>query len=489
MSAPASNELLSPRQSAALRDLLAAYCGVYLDETRKVALEAATQRRARARGQSQDAYVSALGLSVDRAELQHLAELLLNHETQFFRNRLHMQALRSTILPELHQRLPAGMPLRLWSAGCATGEEPYSLAIAALEAFGDTPPRPVEVWATDLSTTALERARSGIYKGRSLANLTSPQRARYFTPRGAELSVAERVRALVHFEQLNLLEAFPPRARGVQIIFCQNVTIYFQVQTCRTLMERFYQSLDEGGLLFLGFSETLWNIFDRFRWREVEGSFIYYKAAQATARPSLVAPRRATTSLPPLSVAPAPRPPRPTRPLSAPTGHPAGAEVVARGQTLLDNGQADAALELFYSSPLVGAQAPQILALAARAHADRGDLDLAAAEARRALELNPLTTEAHLLIGLIHARQGRHAAAITQLERARSLDGESALIAFHLAECYRQTGRATEALRDYRTTIRKLAAYPPDRLIDGVAAGWLSETCRRYVAMISGEGL
>ncbi|PDW02329.1 CheR family methyltransferase [Candidatus Viridilinea mediisalina] len=503
MSTPAKPELLTPRQISALRDLLAAYCGVYLDETRNASLAAATQRRATILGQTPQNYVSNLGLSIDRAELQRLAELLLNHETQFFRNRPHMQALRQVIIPELHQRLPPGAPLRLWSAGCATGEEPYSLAITALEAFNDRLDRPVEVWATDLSTTALERAHTGIYKGRSLANLNSQQRARYFTARGAELAVAPRVRELVHFEQLNLLEPFPTRARGVHIIFCQNVTIYFQVQTCRMLMERFYQNLDEGGSLFLGFSETLWNIFDRFRWREVEGAFVYYKASMdALATPLPPSPSKKTLEHQPLATLPTirprpkseppaqftPRPPRPPRPL-APISHPAASEIIAQGQTLLDAGQTDAALAIFYSAPLVGAHAPQILALAARAHADRGDLDLAAAEARRALELNPLTTEAHLLIGLIHARQGRPAAAITQLERARTLDSESPLILFHLAECYRQIGRASEALRDYRTTMRKLATHPPDKLIDGVAAGWLSETCRRYVAMISGEGL
>ncbi|NTU82407.1 MAG: tetratricopeptide repeat protein, partial [Chloroflexales bacterium] len=160
---------------------------------------------------------------------------------------------------------------------------------------------------------------------------------------------------------------------------------------------------------------------------------------------------------------------------------------VTRGRDLLDAGQAEAALELFGATPLAGAHAPRILALAARAHADRGDLDLAAAEARRALELNPLTTEAHLLIGLIYARQGRYAAAIGQLERARYLDGESPVISFYLAECYRQAGKASDALREYRNTIRKLAEHPPDRLIDGVAAGWLSETCRRYEAMIGGK--
>lgn len=476
----ANLEQLAPTQLAELRDLLAAYCGVYLDDTRMAALETAVQRRASDTGRAPAAYVYQLRARADQAELQSLAELLLNHETQFFRNRPHMQALQSVLLAELHRHLPPGEPLRLWSAGCATGEEPYSLAIAAYEALGDPLPRPVEIWGTDLSVPALERAQVGVYKGRSLANLSPQQRARYFTLRGDSLVVSQQLRALVRFEQLNLLAPFPPRARGVHAIFCQNVTIYFQVSACRALMERFYANLADGGLLFLGFSETLWNIFDRFRWREVAGAYVYYKESHTAALTGPPAPTPGRT---------APLTPRPSRRPTAPIASLAGAELVARGRALLDAGEAEAALELFYAAPLAGAEAPQILALAARAHADRGDLGLAAAEARRALELNPLTTEAHLLIGLIHARQGRPAAAISQLERARYLDGASPAIAFHLAECYRQAGRKESALREYRNTIKKLADHPPDRLVDGVAAGWLVETCRRYEALLSGEAV
>jgi chemotaxis protein methyltransferase CheR len=491
VSAPPTSVALSSRQTVALRDLLATYCGVYLDDTRSGALEAAAQRRARALGVAPAAYVAAL--DGDRAELQRLAELLLNHETQFFRNRPHMRALREVVLPELQRSLPPGAPLRLWSAGCATGEEPYSLAIAALEAFGDYPGRPIEVWATDLSDAALERARAGLYRGRSLSNLTPQQRARHFTVRGAELAVSDRLRSMVRFEQLNLLEPFPARARGVHGIFCQNVTIYFQVSTCRALMERFYQALDEGGSLFLGFSETLWNIFDRFRWREVAGSYVYYKESQresarahTTAWLGGTAPLGARQAAQSAGGHPPARSPRPTPQRGQGPALFTGGEVVSRGRALIDAGQAGAALELFGATPLAGAHAPQILALAARAHADRGDLDLAAAEARRALELNPLTTEAHLLIGLIYARQGRHGAAVAQLERARYLDPEAPVVAFHLAECCRQAGKAQDALREYRNTIRLLAARPPDELIDGVAVGWLSETCSRYIASLDG---
>ncbi|NTW97935.1 MAG: tetratricopeptide repeat protein, partial [Oscillochloris sp.] len=381
-------------------------------------------------------------------------------------------------LPDLHRRLPPGAPIRIWSAGCATGEEAYSIAITALEALGDPPTRPVEILGSDLSEGALARARAGIYRGRTLGNLSEAQRQRFFTPHAGEsLAVGEQLRRMVRFEQRNLLDPIPPAFHGAHMIFCQNVTIYFQVETCRELMGRFYEALAEGGALFLGFSETLWNIFSRFRWREVSETYVYYKESQRAALPP-------TAPLPALPVHQTGRPQR-ARPAPV-AARSAEDDLIERGRRLIDAGEAEAALETLYAAPLRDVRAPQILALAAHAHANRGDLDLAAAEARRALDLDPLTTEAHLLIGLIYARQGQPAEAITQLERARYLDTTAPLISFHLAECYRQVGRPDVARREYRNTIQKLAGQPPDRLIDGVAVRWLSETCQRYLTTLSG---
>jgi chemotaxis protein methyltransferase CheR len=384
-------------------------------------------------------------------------------------------------LPDLHRRLPPGMPIRIWSAGCATGEEVYSIAIAAIEALGSPSRRPIEIVGSDLSEAALVRARAGVYRGRTLGNLSEAQRGRFFTPHSADsLAVSEQLRRIVRFERRNLLDPLPPELLGVHLIFCQNVTIYFQLETCRALMGRFYEALAEGGALFLGFSETLWNIFSRFRWREVSGAYVYYKESQRALLPP-------TAPLPALAASLPTQHPQRARPGPAPA-RPDDAEIAKRGRALLDSGAADAALDLLYAAPMRSEGTPQILALAARAHANRGDMDLAAAEARRALELDPLTTEAHMLIGLIYARQGQPAEAIRQLERARYLDTAAPLISFHLAECYRQIGRPEAALREYRNTIQKLTGHPPDRLIDGVAVGWLAETCRRYLATLSGGG-
>ncbi|WP_322488823.1 CheR family methyltransferase [Chloroflexus sp.] len=472
--------ILPPESLSALRDLLARYCGVLLDDARLITLRSAVERRAEVVRRPPAQYAADLALSADRAELQQLAELLLNHETVFFRNRPHIEALRKTLLPTLHATLPPGAPIKIWSAGCATGEEPYSIAITALETLGEPLPRPVEILATDLSAAALDKARRGVYRGRALANVTPAQRARYFAPAGDGLAVHERVRRLVSFVQHNLLEPFPPATRGTHILFCQNVTIYFSIDTCRALIARFYDILADGGTLCLGFSETLWNIFDQLRPVAVDGAFLYRKDP----------PRQRPT------VAPADKRPVPLprsgrlRPAAQSlTGAPLFTDetVVREGRRLIDSGQLEAALDLFAHAPLAGRHAPAVLALAAQAHANRGDLDLALAEARRALELNPLVTEAHILLGLIYERQQQLPLAIRHFERARYLNTESPLVAFHLAECYRQTGRMTDAVREYRNAERLLATLPPDHLLEGVAVHWLAESCRRWIGRLDGE--
>jgi chemotaxis protein methyltransferase CheR len=469
------NVPLDSEMSSALpqvRDRLAQYCGVYLDDVRFPMLHATIERAAAQVDQSVSVYIRML--ATDAAQLQQLAEQVLNHETTFFRNRAHMEALRTVVIPEWDRLLPAGAPLRIWSAGCATGEEAFSLAITALEALGDPPTRPVRIWATDLSAAALEQARMAVYGGRSIAGIDPDRLQRYFVPHAAGMTPRPHVRAMVEFAQLNLVEPLPEPAYDQHVIFCENVTIYFQVDTCRALMGRFYAALPEGGALFLGFSETLWQIFEHFQWRQVAGTYLYQKARAAEATPG-------SSDTPPAA---SPNPVRAGTPEARPVLLLDDAELVRHMQVLLDAGDYDAILDLAARSAPVNIYAPRVTAMVARARANRGELDLAVAEARRALELDPLAADAYVLLGLIYSRQGRPHEAIRQLERARYVQDSSPLIAFYLGECYRQAGRIRAARHEYDRVLQQLALLPADQLLDGVAIGWISDTCRRCLAQL-----
>ncbi|GAB4205094.1 MAG: protein-glutamate O-methyltransferase CheR [Roseiflexaceae bacterium] len=495
---------LTPAHIARLRDALARSYGVFLDALAQRVLEGALLRRLLITGGEPDSYLDRVATREGHDELRCLAELVLNHETFFFRNKPHMRALRETLLPELVQRKPIGTPLRIWSAGCSTGEEPYSLAITVLETLGANSGTPVEIWATDLSETALARAREGVYQGRALANVSPELLERYFTSAGRGYAVGEQLRRMVRFEQLNLLESFPQAARNVDMIFCQNVLIYFQLDTCRAVLERFYDSLPEGGLLFLGFSETLWNVFDRFRAREVGGAYVYSKESQPMPTARLNLPRKPQSgpanerpSSPPVKMRLRPEPqqhvphrqPRVTARPNAPSvpvtrasdAAPSDATLLEQARELLAAFQPDQALEALMRIAPTAAVAPQALTLMARIHADRGEVDLAIAAVKRAVQQDPMNEDSYVLLGLLHGRQGQWQEAARQFERARYLAPQAPLISFRLAEAYLRQQNTEQAAREYRATLRKLEPHPPDTLLDGVAVAWLRQTCQRQL--------
>ncbi|MDP9315031.1 MAG: tetratricopeptide repeat protein [Chloroflexota bacterium] len=461
---------LSTGQFHALANRIAEYSGFMLDGSRHRSLESALAVRMQALAiEEPRSYLAQL----DTAELQRITELVVNHETQFFRTPAQHRALREDLLPRLHRDRPISQPLRCWSAGCATGEEPYSLAISMLETLGQPSPRPVEIYATDISTQALAKAQAGTYRGRAVTNVAPAELKRHFVGRGDMFEVRPDVRALVRFEQHNLQAPLPAWAPSLDIISCQNVTIYFAVETCRALMARFFDALVPGGYLFLGFSETLWRIFDRFETLEVAGAFVYRKPVpRVVPAPRLVPRERPAANrdehAPPLVR----RTPRPDVPQPS---------VFELGMAQLEAGAFEPALQLLQQIRPTDKQYPQALAAIARIHANRGEWELAAVEARRALELDLLTHDAHLLLGMLAANQQRWDRAVVHLERVRYLDPRAPLPSFHLANAYRGQGRLDLAEREYRSALRKLGGLAPSDVLDGVSVAWLRETCQRLL--------
>jgi chemotaxis protein methyltransferase CheR len=184
-------------------------------------------------------------------------ERLLTQETSFFRYPGVYEAFEKRVLPELHTKKFWKDPrtLRVWSAGCSTGEEPYSIAITIADALSFAESWKLEILATDVSRNALKRAERGIYSGRSLASVTEKQLDAHFTKMKEGRQIKPRLRKMVTFAHMNLASAV--YVGRMDLIFCMNVLIYFSEERRRALVQRFYDSLEPGGYLFLGHSESI----------------------------------------------------------------------------------------------------------------------------------------------------------------------------------------------------------------------------------------
>ena len=190
-------------------------------------------------------------------DFQELLESLLTQETSFFRYPGVFEAFEKRILPELHIKKFWKNPrsLRIWSAGCSTGEEPYSIAISVADALSFSDAWNVEILATDIGRNALAIAERAIYAGRSIASVTERQLAAHFQPAEGGQEVRPRLRKMVSFVHMNLNNAV--YVGKMDVIFCMNVLIYFSEARRRDLVQHFYSALEPGGYLFLGHSESI----------------------------------------------------------------------------------------------------------------------------------------------------------------------------------------------------------------------------------------
>ncbi|MEJ2200668.1 MAG: CheR family methyltransferase, partial [Desulfuromonadaceae bacterium] len=189
------------------------------------------------------------------------------------------EALQHVVIPELIKHNRSRRVLRIWSAGCSTGEEPYSLAMLLLEKFPELVDWEVHILATDINYQALRQAREGVYGERSLRSTEADYRERYFIPVGDRFVMAPEVRNLVQFSHLNLQTGLYPSGYNgtsdVDLLFCRNVMIYFRQETNRKIIERFSRCLRPDGFLFLGQAETLQNLSTQFSSVHCQGGFYY----------------------------------------------------------------------------------------------------------------------------------------------------------------------------------------------------------------------
>jgi chemotaxis protein methyltransferase CheR len=213
-------------------------------------------------------------------EMQALANLVTTNETYMFREYDQLQAFANYCLPEVLSAKQARgeKSLRIWSAGCSSGEEPYTLAMIVQEVFPQAQSWDCEIVATDIDQNMLERVAAARYSARSVGEVPDEYRRKYLIAEGDEWVVRRRTAALVHPIHLNLHDRKEMRAmRGFDFIFCRNVLIYFDDLSRKAVVDHFYNALNPGSYIFLGHSESVGRVSTAFHLRRFDSHLVYAK--------------------------------------------------------------------------------------------------------------------------------------------------------------------------------------------------------------------
>jgi chemotaxis protein methyltransferase CheR len=474
---------LSTADFAIVRDYVHEHSGIFLEDSRIDSLRISIVTRATGLGITGFAEYYRR-LVADEDEFRGLMNLVTINETSFLRFPAQFAALRDEVVPELMARTGASRALRIWSAGCSTGEEAYTIAMMLLDSGAAVAGWHFEVLGTDVSTRALEVARNAVYPVRALSGLPTEMVARHFEPVDEErFRVAEAVRRLVTFRYHNLIkEPYPASLLGEwDVIFCRNVTIYFKVESTRRVVQGFSDSLVVGGYLFVGHSETLTTITTGFETVERGGVFLYRKpidvAAPRSAEEGVVRPagvgwtgEGGWASRPPRvgdeaagrgSVASAaPTFPGALRPGGRLEAAAHVVELAAEGTAALAKGDIGAAHAIAARIAAIDPSSAQAPLLEARASAEEGDLEAAAASCQRALGINPLLPGARYLLGIVQTRRGDVVEAERELRKTVYIDGDFALAHLNLATLYRSQQRWEEACGSFESAVRAARSAP-----------------------------
>lgn len=267
-----------------LRDFIYQHCGIFFDEGSKFLLERRIGKRLQYHRLSnfKDYYYLLRYNKVKDQELNEVINIITTNETYFFREDFQLKTFTDEILPELKIRKEANneeKKIRIWSAGCSTGEEPYTIAMLIFDKpeFKDWQ---IEIVGTDISHRVLQVARKGVYGDASFRSTDEAIKKRFFTPVDDKFRINDEIKNLVSISHLNLFDAPRVSLLGkMDVIFCRNVIIYFDVAAKKKVIESFFQRLRPEGFLLLGHSESLMNITSAFALRHFINDMVYQRPA------------------------------------------------------------------------------------------------------------------------------------------------------------------------------------------------------------------
>lgn len=407
-----------------------------------------------------------LSTSLTRPQLHTLASHLTVGETYFFRERKTFDALAQSILPELiSRRRGRAQRLRLWSAACSTGEEPYSLAILVQQLLPDWRDWHVTILATDINPRFLQKAAAGVYAEWSFRESPSWFKDRYFTrTQDGRFAVDPQIRNCVSFAPLNLAQdCFPSLVtdtNAMDVIFCRNVLMYFTPVHARKVVENLRDALTDDGWLAVSPTECSQALFSRFVAVNFPDTILHRKcnaeerSATCTSAPSGTTPERAAWALD----APQPQPSTPVAAAAVQT--PSASSQTERG--------------------------PQVFSVLARALANQGNLTDALAWTERWIAADKIDPAAHYFHAMVLQEMGESKAARHSLDRAVYLLPDFALAHFALGNLARADSRTAAANKHFANALHVLRGCPADELLpesEGMTAGRLMEIIGTLLAL------
>ncbi|MFA5204140.1 MAG: CheR family methyltransferase [Lentisphaeria bacterium] len=431
--------------------------------------------------------VAVANLFVDGRETPEQLEALVGQltvgETYFFREMPGFQQAAERIFDNFPAAGPASgrRPVRVWCAGCCTGEEPYSVAIFLARRLGAQAAERVSVMGTDVNPRFLARAVRGIYRKWSFRNTPAWVRDGYFRPlAGERWEIAPEIRRLVTFRQHNLMDPLPPQpGDGFDVIYCRNVLIYFRPETAQVVLGRLRDLLNPGGWLVVGATESAWVSAEGLTAELLPGVLLFRRAPppdKATGgEPWLpgsppASPLVAAAPLPEAGGVtagrpfPLPRPPEPAAAVPEAAVRPAG--------------------EAVSSLPVSPAPVRESALAHAWTLADAGQLEAALRLVLQAVEADKLNPDAHLLAGIIYEGLNRAVEAGAAFNRVLYLRPDSPRALLALGASARRRGATAEAGRWLRRLLRRLAERAPDEVVpdcDGLTAGALRDMVQSWL--------
>jgi chemotaxis protein methyltransferase CheR len=439
-------------------------------------------------------------LLLSKSDFAGLVNQLTINETYFFREPLQLNILTKYLVPDLLKKKGTGTRIKILSAGCSTGEEPYSLALALLEHLGPGIKANLQVIGVDIDTEAIRRARQALYGKLSFRSLSPQLKDKYFdSSAGSQYQIKDFVREMVDFHFFNLTNQAPPATLGgLDVIFYRNVAIYFERDTQKEILRNLSRLLNQGGYLFTSATETLSHDFGLLTLIEIDGVFLYQRQPEGSNQKFGAGPGR--TIMPPtpsnLFFTPPPgllpfkeeekkkedqKPPQPQ----------SFAELFAGAQRLIKAKQ--------YPEALAGLKAllrhdPSHLrafVLKANVLFNLDQLEEAQCACRRALDLDPLHLEGYLLLGLIARRQGDQENSRQRFKEALYIDPSCWLAHFFLAEIYQDSAEYQKARREYEIILnlssrQELSDLGLDFFTLSVPLEQMTQLCRYKLAHLEG---